>query len=56
MIIVIKAADSDMKAETSIGIVAAVMFTIPMLWAPAQGDRRSCARHSQPEEDPYGKA
>jgi len=33
--------DRDMKAGTSIGIVAvAVMFTIPMLSAPAQGGRQ----------------
>jgi len=32
--------DGDMKAGTSISIVAAVMFTIPMLSAPAQGGRQ----------------
>jgi hypothetical protein len=29
--------DGDMKAGTSISIVAAVMFTIPMQSAPAKG-------------------
>jgi hypothetical protein len=40
MIIVINAEDGDMKTGTSISIVAAVMFTIPMLSAPAQGGRQ----------------
>jgi len=40
MILVIYAEDGDMKTGTAIGIVAAVMFTIPVLSAPAQGGRQ----------------
>ena len=40
MMVVINTEDGDMKTGTSISIVEAVLFTIPMLSAPAQGGRQ----------------